>query len=160
MRLDEPISINEPKKTNPDITGSTSTERINDCPEIVTPKSVGSPNKMVDTSTDPSCAVAAEKPKTVTVITENTKPNEAPITKSLAVEITGRPEASLLGIGVFLDKTCTIPLVRCELDTIKTTVESRDGGTKCENNQNPSNPTAKADLAHPHCEPHLANVLS
>ena len=149
LRLDEPISTNEPEKTNPDITGSTSTERTNDHLEIVTPKSVGSPNEVVDVSTDPSCAVAAEKPKIVTVITENVKPNEAPIAKSVAVEITGRPKASLPGIGVFLDKTCTIPLVRCDFDTIKTTVESRDGGTKCENTQNPSNPTARSDPGSP-----------
>ena len=149
MRLDEPIPTNKPKTNNPGITGSTSTERINNHLEIVTTKSVGSPNEVVDVSTNPSCTLAAEKPKTDTVITENTKPNEASITKPLAVEFTGRPKASLPGIGVFLDKTCTIPLVRCDLNTIKTTVESRDGGTKCEDNQNPNNPTARADLGSP-----------
>ena len=87
MRLDEPIPTNEPETNNPGITGSTSTERINDCLEIVTTKSVGSPDEVVDVSTDPSCTLAAEKPKTDTVITENTKPNEAPIMKPLAVEL-------------------------------------------------------------------------
>ena len=98
-----------------------------------------SPNGAVDDSTDPSCTLAAEKPKTDTVITENTKPKQDLIAKPPIVEHTGRPKASLPGIGVFLNKTCMIPLVRCDFDTIKTAVESRDDGTKCEDNQNPNN---------------------
>ena len=148
-RLNEPIPTNESETNNPGITGSTATERSNNRLEIVTTESAGSPNEAVDVSTDPSCTLAAEKPKTDTVITENTKPKEDLIVKPPVVEHTGHPKASLPGIGVFLDKTCTIPLVRCDFDTIKTAVESRDEGTKRKDNQNPNNPPPRVDPGSP-----------
>ena len=148
-RLNEPTPTNESETNNPGITGSTSTERSNDRLEIITTESAWSPDEAVDVSTDPSCTLVAEKPKTDTVITENTKPKEDPIAKPSVVEHTGHPKASLPGIGVFLDKTCTIPLVRCDFDTIKTAVESRDEGTKREDDQNPNNAPPRVDPGSP-----------
>ena len=56
---------------------------------------------------------------------------------------TGRPKASLSGIGVFLNKTCTIPLVRCDFESIKTAVESR------EEPADPNNPPPSDDPGSP-----------
>ena len=148
-RPNDPVPINGSETNNYDITGSTVTKKSNDRLEVVTTESAGSPNKAVDVSTDPSRTSAAVKPKTDTVITGNTKPIEDLTMKPPVVEHTGHPKASLPGIGVFLDKTCTIPLVRCDFDTIKTAVESRDEGSEIKDNQNPNNPQLRADSGSP-----------
>ena len=43
---------------------------------------------------------------------------------------TGRPKATLLGIDVFLSRTCTIPLVRCDFNLIKKAVETQEKQNK------------------------------
>ena len=58
----------------------------------------------------------------------------------------------LPGIGVFLNKTCTIPLIRCDFDTIKTTVESREEGIENDNSHSDlgsNNPLPSVDPASP-----------
>ena len=148
-RPNDPVLINGTETNNDAITGSTVTEKSNDRLEVVTTESARSPNEAVNVSTDPSRTSAAVKPKTDTVITENTKPVEDRIVKSPIVEHTGHPKTSLPGIGVFLDKTCTIPLVRCDFNTIKTVVESRDEGSEIKDNQIPNNPQPRADSGSP-----------
>ena len=117
---------NVSQKTNPDITGSTNIEVMKDFEEIVTTESAGKIQVATDDSTIRKDPLVAESSKTGNVITENTRPGEDIMPKLPNVEDTGRPNASLPGIGVFLNKTCTIPLIRCDFKTIKTAVESRE----------------------------------
>ena len=60
--------------------------------------------------------------------------------ESLQVETAaGRDEAdspTLPSIKVFLSKTCTIPLIRCDFEQIKMTVEQRTMQNKCESGTN------------------------
>ena len=148
-RLNKSTPANVSGTTNPGITGSTTTEITNALREIVTTESAVSLQGAVDDSTDPSRTLTAENLKTDNVITENTEPREDILAKPPIVEDTGRPKASLPGIGVFLNKTCTIPLVRCDFDTIKTAVESRDERAEQDNSQNPYNPPPSADPGSP-----------
>ena len=117
---------NVSRKTNPDITGSTNIEVTKDSEENVTTESAVNLQVAADDSTITKDPLVAESLKTGNVITENTGPGEDILPKLPNVEDTGRPKASLPGIGVFLNKTCTIPLVRCDFETIKTAVESRE----------------------------------
>ena len=148
-RLNKSTPANVSGTTNPGITGSTTTKITNDPREIITTESAVSLQGAVDDSTIPSHSLAAENPKTDNVITENTEPKEDILAKSPIVEDTGRLKASLLGIGVFLNKTCTIPLVRCDFDRIKTAVESRDERAEHDNSQNPNNPPPSVDPGSP-----------
>ena len=99
---------------------------MKDPSEIVTTESAVNLQSANDYHTEPNPLLATEYPKMDNVITENTEPKKDIPAKVQIIEDTGRPKASLPGIGVFLNKTCTIPLVRCDFDTIKTAVESRD----------------------------------
>ena len=148
----EPTPAKASVLTNPDITGSTCTETMNDPIDTVTTESAGPPQVAPDDPTVPSHSRAAKNPNLVRVITENAELNEVTPSKTSTVEETGRPRTSLPGIGVFLDKTCTIPLVRCDFDTIKTTVESREESVELVNSQNKqdsNNPTPSVDSVSP-----------
>ena len=148
----EPTPAKASGFTNPDITGSTCTETMNDPTEIVTTESAGPPQVAPDDLTVPSHSRAAKNPNLVCVITENAELNEDTPSKTPTVEATGHPKTSLPGIGVFLNKTCTIPLVRCDFDTIKTTVESMEEGVELDNSQNNqdfNNPPPSVDSVSP-----------
>ena len=149
-RLNESIPANVSGITNPDITGSTATEITNNRIETIITESAGHLQGAADDLTIHSRLLAAENPKLDYVITENAGLNEG-ISPKAPID-TGRPKAPLPGIGVFLNKTCTIPLVRCDFDTIKTTVESRDERAEYDNSQNnhdSNNPPLSVDLVSP-----------
>ena len=151
-RSNEPTPAKVSGLTNPDITGSTCTETTNDPTEIVTTESAGQPQGVADDLTIPSRSQAAKNPNLDYVITENAELNEDTHPKAPIVEATGRPKMPLPGIGVFLNKTCTIPLIRCDFDTIKTTVESREEGVEHDNSQNNqdfNNPPPSVDPVSP-----------
>ena len=148
----EPTPAKASVLTNPNITGSTCTETMNDHTEIVTTESAGPPQVPPDEITVPSYSRAANNRNLNCVITENAELNEDTPSKTPTVEATGCPKTSLPGIGVFLNKTCTIPLVRCNFDTIKTTVESMEEGVELDNSQNkqdPNNPPPRVDSVSP-----------
>ena len=148
----EPTPVKASGLTNPDMTGSTSTETMNDPTEIATTESAGPPQVAPDDFTIPSHSRAAKIPNLICVITKNAEPNEDTPSETPTVEATGRPKTSLPGIGVFLNKTCTIPLVRCDFDTIKTTVESMEEGVELDNSQNNqdlNNPPPSVDSVSP-----------
>ena len=148
----EPTPAKASVLTIPDTIGSTFTETMNDRTEIVTTESAGPPQVAPDDPTVTSHSRAAKNPNLVRVITENVELYQVTPSKTSTVEDTSRPRTSLPGIGVFLDKTCTIPLVRCDFDTIKTTVESREEIAELVNSQNKqysNNPTPSADSVLP-----------
>ena len=138
--------------TTPDTIGNTFTETRNDRTEIVTTESAGPPQVAPDDLTVTSHSRAANNPNLVCVITENVELYQVTPSKTSTIEDTSRPRTSLPGIGVFLDKTCTIPLVRCDFDTIKATVESREESAELVNSQNKhssTNPTLSAHSVLP-----------
>ena len=148
----EPTPAKASILTIPDTIGSSFTETMNDRTDIVTTESTGPPQAAPDDPTVTSHSRAAKNPNLVRVITENVELYQVTPPKTSTVEDTGRPRTSLPGIGVFLDKTCTIPLVRCDFDTIKTTVESWEESAKLVNSQNKqysNNPTPSADSVLP-----------
>ena len=132
---------------NPDITGSTIAEITKDPSEIITTESAVNLQRANDDHIDPNPSLVTEYPKVDNVITENTEPKKDIPAKLPIIEDTGHPKAPLPGIGVFLNKTCTIPLVRCDFDTIKTAVESRDERAVLDNtptsNADPDSPTLR-----------------
>ena len=122
--------------TNPDITGSTLARPVENPEKIVTTESTVSPQDKVNDLTDPNNPLASDNTQTGSVIPENDAPHDGTPPETQSTEITGRPKASLPGIDVFLNRTCTIPLVRCEFESIKKAVEIRDKLTKKDDNQN------------------------
>ena len=117
---------NVSQKTKCNITGNTTIEVTKDSEETVTTESAVNLQVAADDPTVPNDPLVAESTKTGIVITENTGPCEDTLPKLPNVEYTGCPKGSLPGIGVFLNKTCMIPLIRCDFETIKTAVESRE----------------------------------
>ena len=148
----EPTPAKAPVPTTPDIIGSTFTETRNDRTEIVTTESAGPPHVAPDDPAVTSHSRAANTSNLVRVITENVELHQVTPSKTSTIEDTSRPKTSLPGIGVFLDKSCTIPLVRCDFDTIKATVESREEIAEPVNSKNKhssNNPTLSADPVLP-----------
>ena len=148
----EPTPAKAPVPITPDIIGSTFTETRNDRTEIVTTESAGPPHVAPDDPAVTSHSRAANTSNLVRVITENVELHQVTPSKTSAIEDTSRPKTSLPGIGVFLDKSCTIPLVRCDFDTIKATVESREEIAEPVNSKNKhssNNPTLSADPVLP-----------
>ena len=148
----EPTPAKVSVHTTPDTIGNTFTETRNDRIEIVTTWSAGPPQVAPDDLTVTSHSRAANNPNLVRVITENVELYQVTPSKTSTIEDTSRPRTSLPGIGVFLDKRCTIPLVRCDFDTIKATVESREESAELNNSQNKdssTNPTLSADSVLP-----------
>ena len=129
-------TANAALNTNPNITGSTLAETVKNSEKIVTTESTVSLHDIVDDLTDPNNPWASDNTKTGSVIPENDAPHEDTPPESQNIETTGRPKASLPGIDVFLNRTCTIPLVRCDFESIKMAVETRDELTEKDDNQN------------------------
>ena len=113
---------------NAGIIGNTSAEMGTQLDKDVTPQSVSKPPSRCDIIPNLSTEVAPNKTQTGSVIPENTATKDdghPPNQSSKATTDTGRTKATLPGIEVFLSKTCTIPLVRCDFDIIKRTVKTR-----------------------------------
>ena len=121
---------NELFKPNYDITGSTPAEMGKHVNEVIIPESALDCQDHDDTQSNPMTMQASNKPKTGSVIPENAVSAEDVPPDLLNSDSTGRPKATLLGIDVFLSRTCTIPLVRCDFNLIKKAVETQEKQNK------------------------------
>ena len=127
---------NELSKSNYDITGSTPAEMGKHVNEVVTPESAFNRQDHDDTQSNPMTMQASHNPKSGSVIPENAVPAEDVPLDPLNNDSTGHPKATLPGIDVFLSRTCTIPLVRCDFDLIKKAVKTQDKQNKESERQN------------------------
>ena len=126
-------SVNTEKelsKPNYNITGSTPAEMGKHDNEVITPESVFNRQDHDDTQSNPMTMQASHNPKSGSVIPENAVSAEDVPPDLLNSDSTGRPNTTLPGIDVFLSRTCTIPLVRCDFDLIKKAVKTQDKQTK------------------------------
>ena len=113
----------------PGITHSTSATEAMTVDTIVTPESASAPHTADSEETHQQPTNTDGASTTSVVIPES-------VDKSLHVEMAvGRDEApppALPSIGVFLSKTCTIQLIRCDFEQIKKTVELQTTQNKSE----------------------------
>ena len=123
--------------------------------KIITTESAVNLQEIVSDLTDPNNPLASDNMNTGSVIPENDSPHDDTSLKSSNIENTGHPRTSLPGIDVFLNRTCTIPLIRCAFKTIKTAVETRgeligkDDSQKLGKNPDSSNQHPSSDPSSP-----------
>ena len=127
---------NELSKPTYDITGSVPAEIGKHDNEVDTPESAPNHQEQDNTRSNSMTMQASQSPKTGSVIPENAESAKDVSLDLLNSDSTGRPKATLPGIDVFLSRTCTIPLVRCDFELIKKAVETQDKQTKESDKQN------------------------